>query len=114
MTEKQLQEAVIACAKLLGWRVYHTWDSRRSAPGFPDLVLVLPGSRLIFAELKTETGKVSDAQNQWLDDLGSVTWDTEEYIWRPRHWLSGEIENILRGKPPLPGEDTKATRGSVN
>jgi hypothetical protein len=51
MTEKQLQGAVVELAKRLGYLVYHTFDSRRSNPGWPDLVLCKP-PRLIFAELK--------------------------------------------------------------
>ena len=34
-----------------GWRRYHTFDSRRSAEGFPNEVLVR-ASALIFAELR--------------------------------------------------------------
>ena len=48
---------VVDLARTLGWRVYHTYDSRRSQPGFPDLVLVR--ERILFLELKSETGKLS-------------------------------------------------------
>ena len=40
LKESDFQRAVIEMARLHGWLVYHTHDSRRSAPGFPDLVLV--------------------------------------------------------------------------
>ena len=39
-TEDQWQSAVIEYARLMGWLVYHTHDSRHSEKGFPDLVLV--------------------------------------------------------------------------
>lgn len=95
MTEKQLQAAIVKTARLLGWRVYHTYDSRRSEPGFPDLSMV-KGDRLVFAELKTEKGKVSDAQAEWLDAL----WQTSEtYVWRPAQWLDGTVERVLREQP---------------
>lgn len=42
--ERDFQAAVMELARLLGWRVYHTWDSRKSEPGFPDLVLVRDAS----------------------------------------------------------------------
>ena len=38
MTEKQFQSHIVQYAKMRGWLVYHTHDSRRSEPGFPDLV----------------------------------------------------------------------------
>ena len=80
MTEKEFQAQVIEMAKAFGWLVYHTWNSQHSAAGFPDLVMVR-GGRLIFAELKTEKGKVSDAQVVWIMEIGSS--GTEVYIWRP-------------------------------
>ena len=40
MTEAQFQEAVVQLARLTGWLVYHTFDSRRSQAGYPDLTLL--------------------------------------------------------------------------
>ena len=40
MTEKDLQRYVMQLAKLCQWRVYHTFLSFRSAPGFPDIIAV--------------------------------------------------------------------------
>ncbi len=67
MTEAQFQQQIIDLAHALGWRTYHTHDSRRSAPGFPDLVLVR--DRIVYLELKTETGKVSHDQADWIAAL---------------------------------------------
>ena len=83
VSERDWQATVVQLAKLRGWRHYHTHDSRRSAPGFPDLVLVR-GERVIFAELKTDTGRVSVAQREWLDALRLTP--AEVAIWRPRDW----------------------------
>ena len=58
MTEAEHLEQVKAVALTCGWRLYHTFDSRRSAAGFPDLVLVRP-PRVIFAELKSEKGRLT-------------------------------------------------------
>ena len=44
---------------------YHTHDSRRSAKGFPDLVLAKNGVVLI-VELKTDTGVATPDQVAWL------------------------------------------------
>lgn len=95
MSEAQLQAAVIECARALGWAVYHTHDSRRSEAGFPDLCMVR-GNRLLFAELKSASGRVSDAQEGWLLALIETGADVE--VWYPSDWLSGGIEEILRGR----------------
>jgi hypothetical protein len=79
MTEREWQAQVVDAARLMGWRVYHTHDSRRSAPGWPDLALVR--DRLVMAELKTETGRVSPEQQQWLALLDAA--GVETHLWRP-------------------------------
>ena len=40
MNEAELQRNVLSLAAMTGWLAYHTYDSRRSQAGFPDLVLV--------------------------------------------------------------------------
>lgn len=92
MSEKALQSAVIELARLLGYSVYHTHDSRRSTPGFPDLCIA-GHNRVIFAELKTARGIVSIEQTFW---LGLLRQRNETYTWRPSAWTSGEIERVLR------------------
>jgi len=84
MTEKGFQASVIKLAKLCGWSCYHTHDSRRSQAGFPDLVLAHPKGGLLFAELKTEQGKVSAAQEEWKEVLTQA--GSEHHIWRPSDW----------------------------
>lgn len=80
-TEAQWQQTVVELAKLCGWLVYHTYDSRRSEPGFPDLVLVRE-QRLVFAELKTDRGRIRPEQQEWLERLHET--GAEVYVWRPR------------------------------
>lgn len=79
MRESQFQATVIAIAEQFGWLVYFTRDSRGSAPGFPYLVLVR--DRILFRELKTDKGKLSNAQSNWQKKLicGGADYD----IWRP-------------------------------
>jgi hypothetical protein len=93
MSEAQLQAAIVGMARLLGWRTYHTHDSRRSDPGFPDLVLVRR-DRLVVAELKTEKGKLVAAQTGWL--AAFIEARVETFVWRPADWWSGAIEEVLR------------------
>lgn len=80
-SEAAFQDQVLGLARLYGWRGYHTHDSRRSSPGFPDLVLLRP-PRLMFAELKTATGQLRREQDEWLNDLRQVG-AVEVYLWRP-------------------------------
>ena len=89
-SEKQFQQAVIDFAILKGWKYYHTYNSRRSVPGFPDLVLVR--ERVIFVELKREGGKLTEAQHEWCAAISHAK-NGEVYIWRPSDWP--EIERVL-------------------
>lgn len=78
-------------AALCGWRCYHTFDSRRSQGGFPDLLLVKPG-RLVVAELKRDGGEPTPEQALWLEAFRQVP-GAEVYLWRPGGW--SEIERVL-------------------
>lgn len=80
ITERDWQSEVIEIAGAGGWMHYHTHDSRKSARGFPDLVFVR--ERVVYAELKSETGKPSDDQVRWLHALAAA--GQEVYLWRPR------------------------------
>lgn len=97
MSERQLQDQIIELAKRMGWLSFHDYDSRRSTPGFPDLVLVHPKQkRVIWRELKSEKGVTSSEQKVWLSSLLLVGEDVD--VWRPRDWVSGRIEKELRGR----------------
>jgi len=89
ITEKQLREQVRDLCKVFGWKFYFTWTSIHSPRGMPDLILCKP-PRLIFAELKTEKGQISDKQQEWLDLLDECGGNIERYVWRP-----GDIKNIV-------------------
>ena len=70
--EAMFQAKVLAFARLRGWLCYHTFDSRRSTAGFPDLVMVRK-DRLVFAELKrSPSHRPTDDQVQWLRALAVV------------------------------------------
>lgn len=78
--EKDWQQTVVEHFEWQGWTVYHTFDSRRSNPGFPDLVCARNGE-LLFAELKREKGKLSPEQLVWLALIESA--GIECHVWRP-------------------------------
>jgi hypothetical protein len=107
ITEEALQDAVVKCARLLGWRVHHAWLSLHSAAGYPDLTLVWPAdgqppagrpARLLFLELKTARGRLSAEQEAWGAALAAVGGPVAWRVIRPRDWLDGTVERLLRGE----------------
>jgi hypothetical protein len=82
MTEKRFQAKVAQLARFCRWRVYHTFDSRRSEPGWPDLFLVRDGIA-IAAELKLDDEEPRDDQRDWLTDLDAVP-GIHAVCWHPR------------------------------
>lgn len=92
MTEKELLQAVRDITRFLRIHAYHTHDSRRSDPGFPDLVVV--GTRVLYRELKTEKGRLRPAQVVWVNALTHAGVDVG--VWRPADLLDGTILDQLR------------------
>ena len=93
VTEKAWQTTVIQAFRFAGWYCYHTYSSKRSEPGFPDLVCISPQGRVIFAELKTQRGRLTAEQERVIELLRRG--DNEVYVWRPADWP--EIERLLNG-----------------
>lgn len=99
MSEATLQTNIVAAAKALGWHTYHTHDSRRSDPGFPDLCLVhSKQDRCLFAELKRQNGRSRPDQLIWADNLKALSY-VEYHLWRPSDWLAGDVTRILAARP---------------
>lgn len=88
MSEAKLMAQIERVCHLLGLLAYHTHDSRRSAPGYPDWHIVGRNGSL-FRECKTERGRLTTAQKQWLAQLRQAGHDAD--VWRPRDWYSGRI-----------------------
>lgn len=100
MSEKVFTKNVIDLARKLGWRAAHFWDSRRQvrpgvfvgdrdAAGWPDLVLAKQHggtgpTTLIFAELKSEGGVMTQAQKDWYNILDLVQGRVYVVIWKPK------------------------------
>lgn len=102
ISEAAFQASVIRLARLRGWRVFHaraalTAKGRHMTPvagdgaGFPDLLMVR-GTRAIAAELKTEKGRLSPRQVEWLAAFRDTP--VETFVWRPRDW--DDLERTLK------------------
>ena len=91
MTEKELESALCRLLRELGLFGFHAYDSRRSAPGWPDWVIV--GSRLLFRELKSDAGDLTRDQRRVRNLL--VTAGADWAVWTPRDLRSGRIAREL-------------------
>ena len=98
---------MLEVAKLAGWRSLHIRPARRSdgswrtpvagdGRGWPDLTLVR-APRLVFAELKSERGKLRPEQSDWLDVLRLLP-QAEVFVWTPADW--DELVEVLTGSCP--------------
>lgn len=95
-SEARWQREVITALKRFGFTLtYHTHDSRRSEPGFPDIIAFRPAGiystlkvwsdpRLLAWELKCENGKATPAQERWQDAFEQMGMETG--IYRPSQW----------------------------
>lgn len=85
MTEDELLQAITEAATYLGWRWFHIRRSdlaiAQGHSGFPDLCLARDG-RVIFLELKTMVGILSESQRAWLEAIGGTA-DVDSMIVTP-------------------------------
>ncbi len=91
ITEKEFQRQVLDVARIYGWRVYHPMLSKWSERGFPDLTMIRP-PRVVFAELKSDKGKLSIHQDEWAELLLDCP-GVEYHVWRP--FQLDEIAKLL-------------------
>jgi len=92
-SEEVFQQQVIEAAQILGWKAHHArkaWTKKgfrtpiQGDPGFPDLVLAR-APRVLFVELKVDNGRLTDAQEWWMEELNQCP-GVETYVWRPKMW----------------------------
>jgi len=91
-SEKHFLGRVTRLAELYGWVVWHTLDSTGTRAGEPDLRMVRP-PRVIFAELKSEHGRLRLEQTQALALLERCP-EVETYLFRPSDWQ--QIVEVLK------------------
>lgn len=92
MTEAELQRLVAEACARLGLLCYHTYDSRRSQPGYPDCTIV--GTRLIHRELKSARGTLTPEQRRWGSRINRAE-GGDWAVWRPVDWYNGVIKAQL-------------------
>ena len=92
MTENELKSVVLNVARRAGWMIHHDlpamsrngrWATHvEGTVGFPDLVLVHPNAgQLLFVELKSDKGKTTTSQDNWLAAIGLA--GCENHVVRP-------------------------------
>ena len=105
VTEKELQTTVSVAFEAAGQRVFHIGDSRKEvmdgeryelvgdtqAAGYPDLTIA-GGGKILWAELKSQQGKLEPLQVEWLDELPAH----QAYVWRPED-LERALEVAISG-----------------
>lgn len=67
MKESEIERVLVEEVKRLGGRAYK-WTSPGN-DGVPDRIVFLPDTRVIFVELKTDTGRLSPLQKIQIDHL---------------------------------------------
>lgn len=67
MKESEIERVLVEEVKRLGGRAYK-WTSPGN-DGVPDRIVFLPDARVIFVELKTDTGRLSPLQKIQIDRL---------------------------------------------
>lgn len=73
MTEKNLESKLRAEIKNLGGVAYKFLSPGNS--GVPDRIILLPGGKIIFAELKTDEGKLSKLQELQITRIKNLGFD---------------------------------------
>jgi len=101
--ERELADAFEFALRLMGPGVvwYHTHDSRRSQPGFPDYIVLAGGTAYAF-EIKRDGGELTAAQESWLRALAgaglvaAVLVGPDGVAWAVRWLESGRRTGIIR------------------
>ena len=114
-----MYETIRAAAKLGHWLYFHTRDSRRSPAGFPDCVLARAGIMLVAECKRDDTGKVTTAQQEWIDEMNKVpgivayvVWQTPDRVARARTADSIDLQRfcqMLAARVPEHGDPSHDT-----
>lgn len=105
MTGRDLENAVLELAGLLGFRCCH-WRPAKTArgwrtpiqgagsKGFPDIFLIHPATgAILFAECKAGAGRLEPDQRDWRDVLLFAGMRYE--LFTDKDWADGRVETVL-------------------
>lgn len=115
MRESELQEQIRQMCVQLGLYHYHARDSRGSAAGWPDWVIMSrrpglsgTGNGIIFRELKSQSGQLTSEQKEigYLLTAAGLSWE----VWRPVDYIDGTIALQLA---QLAGVKARAADGGL-
>lgn len=82
MLEKDIEKILVSEVKKLGGRAYK-WVSPGN-DGVPDRIVILPGLRPMFVELKTEKGQLSALQRVQINRLQDLKQDVSVLYGEPQ------------------------------
>ena len=93
--EAEFQRKVTDLCDYLHLKWHHETDSRRSKKGFPDLLIAGPGG-VLFVELRSEKGRITPEQREWLDQLHRA--GANVHVWRPSNFNEATVilKNLAR------------------
>jgi hypothetical protein len=85
-SEAAFQAAIIKQARCWGWEdIYHTYDSRRSEPGFPDLIMLRRDRMLVWELKRSAREKPTPKQRKWLKAFQLIP-SAEVRVYSPEDW----------------------------
>ena len=67
MRESTIETRLVREVKKLGGLCYKFTSP--GSPGVPDRIIILPGGRIVFVELKTEIGRLANIQKWQIEEL---------------------------------------------
>lgn len=93
VSEKAWQAGVVEYAKAAGWATFHVTIAKKSAAGWPDLVLFK--HRAVAIELKVYPNKATADQLAWIDRFNAA--GVEAFVAYPEDWP--RVKAILDEQP---------------
>ncbi len=84
-SEAKFQAAFMKQARDWGWLCYHTYDSRRSEEGFPDIIMLRRDRQLAIEAKRSRKEKPTPKQRKWLRGFQAIP-GCEVHVWSPEMW----------------------------
>lgn len=103
MTGREITDAVMELAEVLGWRAVHFRPARTKhgwttamqgkwSKGWPDIILLR--KRIVALEIKGDGDTLRPEQEAWLEAFRTAGCDA--LVVTSKVWMSGDVETLLR------------------